>query len=312
MKKSIYCLSTLCIAIGLGLTSCNEEEISNYMQFTAFDMNFRIISVENQTCEVCRNPGYWGSITIPRIVTYQGHDFMVTQIGNAAFINSQVTSVSIPSSVTNIGRTAFMSCSSLTYIDLPNSLISIDEGAFQNCTNLQSVRIPNSVTTISNAAFFNCTELTEVSIPNSVTTIGYNVFAHCNLKEMVFEDGENALETNYPLGVCTIETLYVGRNINSESDLGLEKLSKLIIGKQLTSMPSIKSCYDLESIYLMPNNPPAAQGFSTYQYENVRVYVPEGRLFAYQSDNVWSRFKNMSEFDPSSLSVRYNSSKQDL
>jgi hypothetical protein len=99
------------------------------------------------------------------------------EIPEQAFFNSQLTSVTIPSSVTTIGYRAF-SYSQLTSVVIPNSVTTIGNNAFAN-TQLTSVTIPNSVTTIGNYAFSG-TRLTSVVIPDSVTTIGNNVFSGCS------------------------------------------------------------------------------------------------------------------------------------
>ena len=54
-----------------------------------------------------------------------------------------VTSITIPNSVTSIGRYAFENCAGLTSITIPESVISIGEKAFENCTGLTSVTMPD-------------------------------------------------------------------------------------------------------------------------------------------------------------------------
>ncbi len=80
-------------------------------------------------------------------------------------------SYNIPDSVTSIGYSAFIDCTSITSITIPDSVTSIDSSAFGGCSSLKSITIPNSVTSIGYYAFYGCTSLTSVTIPKSVTGI---------------------------------------------------------------------------------------------------------------------------------------------
>ncbi len=106
-----------------------------------------------------------------------------------AFSNcDNLTSITIPDSVTNIGESAFYNCDSLKSITIPNSVTSIGDSAFENCRNLTSITIPDSVTSIGDSAFENCDNLTSITIPNSVTSIGNYAFYHCdNLTSITFK-----------------------------------------------------------------------------------------------------------------------------
>ena len=109
-----------------------------------------------------------GSITIPD---------SVTSIGRSTFSGcTGLTSVTIPDSVTSIGDFAFSGCAGLTSITIPDSVTSIGECAFSSCTGLTSVTIPDSVTSIGDYAFCDCTGLTSVTIGSGVTSIGSDVF----------------------------------------------------------------------------------------------------------------------------------------
>ena len=76
---------------------------------------------------------YQGNVAIPEEVTYMNRTRKVTSIGNGAFQNCSVTSITIPNSVTSIGSEAFDGCSGLTSITIPNSVTSIGERAFSDC-----------------------------------------------------------------------------------------------------------------------------------------------------------------------------------
>ena len=98
---------------------------------------------------------------------------------------TSLTSITIPDSVTSIGRSAFSGCTSLTSITIGDRVTSIGERAFVDCTSLISVTIGDRVTSIGERIFYNCTSLTSVTIGDSVTEIGSYAFCNCySLKEV--------------------------------------------------------------------------------------------------------------------------------
>jgi hypothetical protein len=123
------------------------------------------------------------SITIPN---------SVTTIGELAFGHTGLTSITIPNSVTTIGDGAFLSCFDLASVtfDTPSSLTNIGSSAFDN-TGLTSIAIPNSVTIIGSGAFSD-TGLTSITIPSGVVSIGAFAFLNCfNLTSVIFETPSN-------------------------------------------------------------------------------------------------------------------------
>ena len=107
-----------------------------------------------------------------------------------------LTSVSIPNSVTEIGRYAFGGCNGLTSVTIPNSVTSIGQGAFYGCSGLASVTIGNSVTSIGKCAFYGCSGLTSVTIPNSVTSIRQGAFGSCSgLTSIKVESGNSIYDS---------------------------------------------------------------------------------------------------------------------
>ena len=102
----------------------------------------------------------------------------VTSIGNYAFYDNQLTSITIPSRVTSIGDGA-LSSNQLTSLTIPSSVMSIGDGALSS-NQLTSLTIPNSVTSIGNSAFRN-NQLTSLTIPSGVTSIGYGAFSYNQL-----------------------------------------------------------------------------------------------------------------------------------
>ena len=105
----------------------------------------------------------------------------VTTIGSHTFdACTSLTKVKIPDSVTTIGGSAFSGCESLTKVKMPDSVTTIGSSAFSGCTNLTSITISNNITSISAAVFNGCTSLISVTIPNNVTSIGNSALRNCS------------------------------------------------------------------------------------------------------------------------------------
>lgn len=75
-------------------------------------------------------------VAIPKQVSFNGVEYSVTSIGNYAFSNCSLESVTIPNSVKTIGERAFVECSSLTSAVIGSGVTTIGDYAFYG-TNLK-------------------------------------------------------------------------------------------------------------------------------------------------------------------------------
>jgi hypothetical protein len=98
----------------------------------------------------------------------------VVEIENQAFIDKQLISISIPSSVTTIYGGAFAN-NELFSIELPENLNLMTDGSFAE-NQLTEINIPDSLSKIPYAAF-RYNQLTEVTLNDNLIEIGMSAFA---------------------------------------------------------------------------------------------------------------------------------------
>lgn len=102
--------------------------------------------------------------------------FMKT-IPPAFFQKSDISQITIPANITEIGAQAFSDCENLKEIVLNPGLRIINKDAFSR-TAIVRIAIPDTVEKINVAAFRNCEKLAEVKLPKNpkFTTIPSRLF----------------------------------------------------------------------------------------------------------------------------------------
>ena len=196
-----------------------------------------------------------------------------TSIGGSAFRNcSNITSISIPSSVTSIGYGAFDYCG-LTSIDIPNSVTSIGEFVFEWCVNLTSIVIPNGVTSINGYTFQNCSAMTTCTIGSGVTSIGERAFNSCKgLTSIAIPSGVTSIG-NYAFNSC-------------------EGLTSIDIPSGVTSIgeSAFEGCESFTSIIVRATTPPTLNSYAFESTNNCPIYVPSANVETYKSTSGWSTY----------------------
>jgi hypothetical protein len=128
---------------------------------------------------------------------------IVSNITNYAFEGCKMLEgITIPYSVTTIGRGAFKNCTSLQKIAFGGNLVNeIKEDAFYGCSSLATITIPDSVTSIGGSAFWGCTSLASINILDGVIIIGKRAFNGCrSLKSITIPDSVISIGMNAFLG----------------------------------------------------------------------------------------------------------------
>jgi hypothetical protein len=123
----------------------------------------------------------------------------VTSIGRQAFAKSGLVSVDIPEGVESIGLAAFQSCKKLVSVTIQgdNTWFSFnkygDHGTFAECDSLESVKLPQGLKRVGIGMFYECTSLKSIDIPADVTGIMPKAFFGSGLESIVLPEGVTAI-----------------------------------------------------------------------------------------------------------------------
>ena len=186
------------------------------------------------------------SITIPN---------SVTEIGISTFENcTNLEYMTMPNSVTSIGSSAFYGCSSLTSINISDGVTEIDSDAFKGCSSLTSITIPDSVTSIGYDAFEDCSSLTSINIPDGVTELYGSVFDHCSsLTSITIPDSVTSIGYDAFRCCSSLKNINIPNSVTSIGDsafYGCSSLTSINIPDGVTSIGNwtFEDCSSLTSI----------------------------------------------------------------
>ena len=121
---------------------------------------------------------------------------LATIIGTSAFSGaSNLNSVIIDSSMTDINEKAFFGCNSLNSINFPSTLTTIGKEVFQNCNSLNTIDLSNtSITTLSTRTLFN--NSLNFILPRNIETIGNRSIYNSTLKNLILPPGFDWSDSN--------------------------------------------------------------------------------------------------------------------
>ena len=167
-------------------------------------------------------------------------------IADAAFSKKQITTVTIPDSVTSIGSNVFSFCTGLTSVTIGSSVTSIGEHAFWWCTGLTEITIPDSVTSIGDDAFSYCKGLTSVTIGNSVTSTGDGAFSYCTaLTSITIPDSVTSIGDGAFYNCMGLTTVTIGSGVTTIGESAFENctgLTSVTIGRGVTTIDDYIFC----------------------------------------------------------------------
>lgn len=172
---------------------------------------YNITNSTNLTVEVTHGNelgGYFGVVTIPQTVSYNGVYYTVTGVGEKAFSAcSGLTKVNFPQTVTTIGDYAFSGCNAMMEIVIPATITKIGNYVFSGCYKLSSIQFEFGKTLLAlgkgsskgskSGLFYDCpiksiTLTRGFSILTPTSDNGYSPFAnHPTIESVIYKNWTN-------------------------------------------------------------------------------------------------------------------------
>ena len=258
----------------------------------------RIECGDSSTSGAFYNTSLTGTLLLPEGVKYL-----------TGFGGTKITKVQFPSTLEEIGSSAFSSCKSLMCeISLPSSLKKLGTRAFSDSAIKGNIALPEGLEYIGNYAFDNCSGLTgSLTIPSGVHVIYEHTFSSCGftgnltlpmglteIQSSAFSGTKFKGELNIPSTVTTI---------GGSAFKNTEFNGTLILPKELISLGSevFSGCWRLSGVVEIPENIVAIPSKLFYNCKNIEgivlhkdVEVIESQAFAncYYISSIVSKAKS--------------------
>ncbi len=312
----------------------------------AYDFNvnniyYNILSQDKRNVEVTfrqeyysvYNDDYAGDIIIPETVIYNNVEYQVTKIGEYAFKGcNKMTSISIPSNVTQICDFAFYACSglrkliivdsnttlSLGYNKNSGSMSVVGEGLFWDCS-INTLYLGRNISFFDSKPYgyspfymenIGYSVLQNVTISNFVSKIYANTFYCCKyLKNITIPNSVTSIGSNAFYSCSGLTSITIPNSVTSIGISAFEncqELKNITIGSGVKRVAynAFKTCNLIEDIYVYSKQPFKTDSDSSNPYNcyingrrNATLHIPYGSANAYKSHPDWNQFANYVEFN---------------
>lgn len=246
-----------------------------------------------------------------------------TSIPDNVFADSNLTTITLPDTITHIGRNSF-SYSKLTTISLPQSVIEIENQAFEGCGQLLSVITSGSnLRKIGNSAFSVCSALSNfnLNVQENLKSIGQQAFFGCTnlnlqlpLNNITFIGREAFQNTNINSFTTPVKTYTINGGVLSSCDdlrsvdlSGVKKIGSRAFAYSYNLDPVdfpytvtqlghriFEGVTRLSSIKFHGETPPKIEEdtFDSYSGANFTIYVPNEYLDEYKQAENWTNYES--------------------
>ena len=198
-------------------------------------------------------------VTIQDAITYKKQTYKVAGVkldskGNTYYDgnNCAIREIVFAEGVTEVFDKMAMNMTKLDKVVLPSTLSNIGQSAFSGCAALADINIPDSVRTIGGEAFRGCSSLTEVTIPKTIRRIGAGLFYGCSsLAKITIQMPVNGIPDYFFRDCKSLDTivwrpLYI-KSIGTEAFRGCKTLKSMKVPSNVKTI-GVNAFFDCSSL----------------------------------------------------------------
>lgn len=301
LPSSIKKLDNYCFAYSSGLTTITiPASVTNLTSYCFYGCSaLTAIYVENGNTNYTHYSGVLYTKDGKTLVKYpegkSGTSYTVnsgvTSISDQAFANAKLTSVTLPTTLKELGYSVF-SYSALTTLSIPASVTTVTTSTFSAMSSLTSFSVASGNTVLSNdsrgvlfdknktvlKAYPQGNTSTTYTIPSTVTEIEYDAFWTNNyLKKITLPDNVTTIG-GYAFGTChSLKEINIPAKVTKFGNYAFNSSTLESVTSAITSPTAID-----ETVF---------NSITT----SAILYVPAGTKSKYQSLTGWNKFTNIVE-----------------